>query len=99
MQSLALFSDEIADRALSGDAASRPWAFRDSGRRDETFGDETIERTWPIEGNETCDRFAVVRYGHLVSGAYRIEVSAEVVAQFAHSGFHRHSMASFRENI
>jgi hypothetical protein len=99
MRSLALVGDQVADRAPGGDATSSSSAFRDSGCGDEAFGDESIERAWPIEGHESGDRLAVVCDGHLVSGAYGIEVPAQVVAQFADASFHPPSMAPFLKVI
>jgi hypothetical protein len=75
-----LISDEIAHRALGGDASVGPRPLRGARRSDQSLGDESVQGTRAIEWDESGYRFAVVGDGHLVPVANDLEVSAEVIS-------------------
>jgi hypothetical protein len=84
---------EIADGPFGSDAPCRPCPLRCSGRRDESFGDETIERPRPIEWDEPRHGLTVIGDDHLLAVSNGVEVTAQMVPQLSHSSFHSTIMA------
>ena len=75
-----LFCDEVAHRSLGLDAlagapslGSPTWGY-------DSFGDQPVQRTGPIEWNEARNRLAMIGHRHLLAITDGVEVAAEMVS-------------------
>ena len=93
MRSPPLVGNEIADGPLGCDAPRRACPLRRSGRGDEPFGDETVERPRLIEWDEPRHSLTVVGDDHFLTVPNDVEIAAQMVSQLSHSSFHSTIMA------
>ncbi len=98
-QSPTLLSDQVANGSAAAQRWSGAWALLMSRRRNQPFADEAVDRARLTDGYQTCDRFAVVGDGHLLTFAHDAEIAAEVISEFSYASFHSAIMALFKAKI
>jgi hypothetical protein len=94
-----LVGDEVADGAFGRDPSSGTWTLGRPRRRNQPFGDETIDGSRLIERNEPSDSLTMIRDGHFLAIANDVQVAAEMISEFSYPGFHHTIMALSGEEI